>query len=390
MTITRSQWSTQAVDKPKILIIDDDLTIRLVVERTLRKQGYDVITASDGASGIELALNLRPALIICDWIMPGLDGLEVCRQVRICQDLMTTFFILLTSRGSIADRVKGLNAGADDFLSKPIDMSELQARVKAGLRLHQLSQDLQAQKQLLESELSEAATYVRSLLPPPLTGNVDIDARFIPCLQLGGDCFDYFWIDPDYLIIYLLDVSGHGLGAALPSSMVLNLLRSHSLPSVNFYQPHDVLNGLNEAFQMSHQNQKYLTIWYGVYNRTRRQLTYASAGHPPAILISSVAGQPKVQCLRTPNIPIGVLSDATYTSDRQAIPPNSILYIFSDGIYETKQQTRCSRWSFEAFMEMLVQLDPALDLDDILRAVQDWTGLQSFDDDLSLLKVVFH
>lgn len=374
----------------KILVIDDDPTIRLVIRRILQKQGYDVVLASDGQEGIDLANQVHPALIICDWLMPVLDGLEVCRRVRANQALATTFFILLTSRGEVSDRVTGLTTGADDFLSKPVDVSELQARVQAGLRLYQLNQDLQTQKQLLEAELLEAADYVRSLLPSPLTGSVNIDARFIPCRQLGGDCFDYFWLDPDYLVIYLLDVSGHGLGSALPSSLVLNLLRSHSLPSVNFYQPQDVLNGLNEAFQMSHQNQKYFTIWYGVYNQAKRQLTYASAGHPPAILIAPNAnGTPDLHRLATPSVPIGILPEVTYTSDRQIIPAHSKLYIFSDGIYEAGQMTADSDWNLDAFIQMLSELDAETSLNHVLDSVQHSSGIATFDDDLSLLQVAF-
>jgi sigma-B regulation protein RsbU (phosphoserine phosphatase) len=373
-----------------VLVIDDDPTIRLVIQKILQKQGYDVILASDGQQGIKLANQLLPDLIICDWVMPTLDGLEVCRRVRANPALATTFFILLTSRGEVSDRVTGLNTGADDFLAKPVDISELQARVRAGLRLHQMTQDLQAQKQLLETELLEAADYVRSLLPAPMTGSVNIEARFIPCRQLGGDCFDYFWLDPDYLVIYLLDVSGHGLGSALPSSLVLNLLRSHSLPSVNFYQPHDVLHGLNEAFQMGHQNQKYFTIWYGVYNQARRQLTYASAGHPPAILITpDETGTMQVHRLATPSVPIGILPEVTYSSDRQTIPEHSRLYIFSDGIYEAGQLAADSSWNLDAFIQMLIGLDAQTNLEDILNSVHQFSGVETFDDDLSLLRVAF-
>ncbi|HEY9859613.1 MAG TPA: SpoIIE family protein phosphatase [Candidatus Obscuribacterales bacterium] len=377
---------------PRILVIDDDPVIRLVLTRNLQNQGYEVASAQNGNKGSELAQQLRPALIICDWMMPGQDGLEVCRQVKANPDLSTTFFILLTSRGEVEDRVRGLDSGADDFLSKPIEMNELKARVRAGLRLHQMTQDLQTQKQLLEAELTEAADYVRSLLPPPLPGSPTINSCFIPSRQLGGDCFDYFWLDPNYLAIYLLDVSGHGLGSALPSISVLNLLRSQSLPGVNFYLPDGVLRGLNEAFQMSGHNERYFTIWYGVYNQAKRQLVYASAGHPPAILLAG-GSEPTTpaQQLKTPGLPIGMFPDAHYVSDRCEIEAGSTLYIFSDGIYEITQPDS-ETWTLDGFMSLLGDLNQANNdnLDSVLSSVRAISTKETFDDDLSLLQVNFY
>jgi phosphoserine phosphatase RsbU/P len=372
----------------KILVIDDDPTILKIIQRALQHQGHEVTVAANGKEGLELAFQIQPALIICDWMMPYLDGLEVCRQVKANPQLSTTFFLLLTSRIGLDDRVEGLNTGADDFLSKPIEIAELQARVRAGLRLHQVSQDLQTQKEILEAELAEAASYVRALLPAPLAGEVTIEARFIPSRQLGGDCFDYFWLDPDYLVMYLLDVSGHGLAAALPSILVLNLLRSQSLPNVNFYQPQDVLKGLNDTFQMSSQNEKYFTIWYGVYNRVKRQLTYASAGHPPAVLITPNEANPQVQHLRTPSLPIGMMPDLTFTCERCAIPNNGTLYVFSDGVYELNPLEHHA-WNLDDFINLLTQLDPSLSPDGILQQVQQSNAVDTFNDDVSLLKIQF-
>jgi sigma-B regulation protein RsbU (phosphoserine phosphatase) len=230
---------------------------------------------------------------------------------------------------------------------------------------------------------------MRSLLPLPLRGRVSIDARFIPSRQLGGDCFDYFWLDPDYLVMYLLDVSGHGLGAALPSSLILNILRLQSLPDVNFYQPNDVLRALNESFQMSQQNDKYFTIWYGVYNPSKRQLTYASAGHPPAVLrVQTSEGRIEVYRLKTPNFPIGMLAEATFVSDRQTIPKDSTLYIFSDGVYDVSQ-AEDQAWGLNEFAEALVKLETTVNLDEVLTAIQQLSGIDTFDDDLSLLRVNF-
>ncbi|MBE9230393.1 SpoIIE family protein phosphatase [Cuspidothrix issatschenkoi LEGE 03284] len=375
----------------EILVIDDDRSIQMFLKRMLEKQGYEVITASTGEEGILRTLNSPPALIICDWMMPGLSGLEVCDRIKKDPKLSTTFFILLTSLDSIADRVKGLDAGADDFITKPIEQNELQARVRAGLRLHQLSQDLQTQKSLLEAELAEASEYVKSLLPPPLKHPLSIKFKFLPSRQLGGDCFDYNWLDADSLAIYLLDTAGHGLKATLPSISVLNLLRSRALKDLNYYQPSAVLAVLNNTFQINYENDKYFTIWYGVYNRVTRQLIYASGGHPPAIMISGTTPtNTDVKRLKTPGMPVGMFPEAKYVDSSCYIEKSSTLYIFSDGAYEITQ-TDGNLWNLEAFIQILISLQYSVDnqLDYILSYLIDLNSKETFEDDLSILQVKF-
>lgn len=374
----------------QILIVDDDFATQLLLERTLMMQGYDITLASDGEEGLIKAKAIRPALIICDWIMPRKNGLEVCSQIKSTPELSTTFFILLTSLDSIEDRVKGLDAGADDFLCKPIEMHELKARVRAGLRLHELSKDLQTQKQLLEAELAEAAEYVSTILPEPLQHpSLKIDSCFVPSRQLGGDSFDYFWLDERHLVFYLLDVSGHGLRASLPSLAVINLLRSRSLNDVDYYQPNTVLRGLNQAFQMSDRNDKYFTIWYGVYNREKRHLTYSSAGHPPAILLTTT-GRTTEKRLKTPGVPVGMFPDIKYINASCNIAANSSLYVFSDGIYEVEPQPN-SRWGLDRLIELLkkYQKTPERDLQRLLQYIRNWHPNFQFEDDLSILQIDF-
>ncbi|MBL1197801.1 MAG: PP2C family protein-serine/threonine phosphatase [Nostoc sp. ZfuVER08] len=393
----------------KILVIDDDPTVRAVLKSTLKKQGYDVTVASNGEEGIIQAQLLHPALIICDWMMSQLDGLEVCRRIRSTPELATTFFILLTARGAARgeedDRVRGLDAGADEFISKPIEMNELKARVRAGLRLHQLNQDLQSkkqaleqlnqdlrtQKQILETELAQAADYVRSLLPSPLVGTVTTENLFIPSAQLGGDCFGHNWIDEDRLAIYLLDVSGHGVGSALLSVSVLNVLRSQSLPNTNFCQPNEVLKGLNHAFQMRKHGDKYFTIWYGVYHRLKRQLIYANAGHPPALLLSSTSTENiQVQQLTSLDLPIGFLPDVDFKNAVFEVQENSILYIFSDGIYEINQPDG-KILGLDAFIKLLTKCSQTdiCNLNQLLVNLLGFNAKENLDDDLSLVKVNF-
>jgi len=379
-------------DMEQILIVDDDPAIQMLVKRTLVSQGYQVAVASDGLEGLAKAQELQPAMVICDWVMPRLNGLDVCRQIKAMPELSTTFFILLTSLGSVEDRVKGLDAGADDFLCKPIEMFELKARVRAGLRLHQLSSDLQKQKQLLETELAEAAEYVSSILPEPLHApDLRIDMRFIPSRKLGGDSFDYVWLDRDRLAIYLLDVSGHGLRAALPSLAVINLLRSRKLLQVDYYQPSEVLRGLNDVFQMTQRNDKYFTIWYGVYDRRRQELTYASAGHPPALLLSQAADDSiEVEPLKTPGFPAGMFPDVVYDDAVCSIQSPSSLFLFSDGIYEICQADG-EMWGLDQFTEELkhYQQIPDRNLDWIVSRARAVNTNAYFDDDVSLMQIDF-
>jgi sigma-B regulation protein RsbU (phosphoserine phosphatase) len=387
----------------QILVIDDDPTIRLVLTKALQKQGYKVTVAKNGQEGIEQAQRLRPALIISDWMMPLMDGLQVCRWVKANPELSATFFILLTARGEIEDRVIGLDTGADEFLSKPIEMNELNARVRAGLRIHQLNQDLQklnqdlqSKQQILQADLADAADYVQSLLPSTFEGEpVSVKAKFIPSKQLGGDCFDYYWLDPDRLVIYLLDVAGHGVGPALLSVLVLNLLRSRSLPDTNFSQPNEVLNALNQYFQLNHQRSayvdKYFTIWYGVYHRVKRRLVYASAGHPPAVLLS---GKPpattQVKKLKTPGLPIGMFPEAEYICDSCDIDTSSTLYIFSDGVYEISQPDG-TLWGMDAFIDLAAHCrqTQTADVDHLLNYIRKISSKDTLEDDLSLLQINF-
>ncbi|MGA1626034.1 MAG: PP2C family protein-serine/threonine phosphatase, partial [Prochlorothrix sp.] len=280
---------------------------------------------------------------------------------------------------------------ADDFLTKPIvELVELQAKVRAGLRVYQLAKALQAQKHLLESELAEASAYVRSLLPLPTEHPLPIDSRFIPSQELGGACFDYFWLDSDRLVLFLLDMSGHGLGAALPSVYILNLLRSQSLNDVDFSQPDQVLTALNRIFQMGEHGDKYFTIWYGVFHAQSRELRYGSAGHPPALLLSRAATDWQVQPLKTKGFPIGMFAKAKYQSACQSIAADSSLYVFSDGVYELPSLDG-SLWGLTGLTDLLLDLHRQQQghLDTLLEHLRVLTQSDAFNDDISLVQARF-
>ena len=189
---------------------------------------------------------------------------------------------------------------------------------------------LQASEKRLAAELADAAKYVQSLLPAPMEGEVRADWRFQPSAELGGDIFGYHWINPDRLAIYLLDVSGHGVGAALLSVSVFNVLRSQALPGTDFCDPSAVLRQLNRMFPMERQNNLLFTIWYGVFDRASRVLTYSSGGHPPAVLAGLSPAPP--QKLSTGGRVLGCDPATEFRSESCDVKGCSRLYVFSDGV----------------------------------------------------------
>ena len=279
------------------------------------------------------------------------------------------------------------------MLFRSIEINELQARVRSGLRLYQLSRDLQIQKELLELEMAEATEYVSSILPEPMqTSFLSVDMRFLPSRQLGGDSFDFFWLDANHLVIYLLDVAGHGLRAALPSLSVVNLMRSRSLEQVNYYRPNEVLQSLNKIFQITQRNDKFFTIWYGIYDRKRQTLTYSCAGHPPAVLLSrDRRGNIIEHRLKTPGFPIGMFTKAEYVNASCSLLSPASLYLFSDGIYE-REIVDGQILGLLGFIEILKKSyeESQSDLDVILANIPPKIPGSQFDDDLSILKIDFH
>ena len=244
----------------------------------------------------------------------------------------------------------------------------------------------------LNQELKEAADYVRTLLPLPIKeGAIQADWRFIPSASLGGDAFGYHWLDEDHFAIYLIDVSGHGVGAALLSVSVINVLRSQSLPNTDFKKPDKVLESLNAAFPGEENNDMFFTIWYGVYKNSTRELIYASGGHPPAILLDiNTKGGAITSLLRTPNYVIGGISEVNYKKTKCKITKSSTLYIFSDGVYELEKSDG-SMWRFEEFTEFMSKAnkDGQSRLDLLYHYAKQIGESSNFEDDFTILEVVF-
>jgi sigma-B regulation protein RsbU (phosphoserine phosphatase) len=149
----------------RVLIAEDDPVSRRLLEATLSKFGYEVVLAADGAEAWALLQRQdSPSLAILDWMMPGMDGVEICRRVRNLPTATPPYLMLLTAKGDKTDVVVGLDAGANDYLTKPFDRSELRARIQVGTQVLELQKALVARVRELEDALSQVKQ-LQGLLP---------------------------------------------------------------------------------------------------------------------------------------------------------------------------------------------------------------------------------
>jgi DNA-binding response OmpR family regulator len=139
----------------KILVVEDDPFFMRVLQRRITSEGYQVCTAADGREGMKSIVTFEPDLVISDWMMPEVDGLELCQSVKTGLREAAPYFILLTAKGEISDKLLGLETGADDYLTKPCDQGELMARVRAGVRIVSLTQTLRRTSADLQMALAE-------------------------------------------------------------------------------------------------------------------------------------------------------------------------------------------------------------------------------------------
>jgi sigma-B regulation protein RsbU (phosphoserine phosphatase) len=336
-------------------------------------------------------------LILLDILMPGRDGFELLQALKAAPSTQHIPVIMLSAFDDEQGIARCIEMGAEDYLAKPFNPVFLRARVSACMEKKRLAdREKETYEQLLRSqkklagELAEAAAYVRSLLPPPLSGPVKAEWCFQPSAELGGDAFGYHWIDAEHLAIYLLDVCGHGMGAALLSVSVLNALRNQTLPGTDFRRPSGVLSALNRNFQSESQNNLFFSMWYGVYRPSDRQLTFGSAGHHPAILLLNDSDSKRAPVLlRTEAPAVGCLEDVRYVAGMHAIPQGARLLVFSDGAFEIFQGSeRAGTWTefLESFALPEVQnLRPG---ERFSRALQA-RGADSLEDDFSFVEFRF-
>jgi len=240
----------------------------------------------------------------------------------------------------------------------------------------------------LHRDLGRARHYVRSLLPPPLLdGPVRVEWFFEPSGQVGGDGFGYYALDAHHVVGYIIDVAGHGVGAAMHLVTVMNTLRQRALPDTDLADPAQVLSRLNTMFQMDGHDNMLFSIWYGVLDLQTRHLTFASAGHHPAYLRPAAGGP--LRPLHTPHPIVGALASVAFAAGSVPVSPGDKLYLFSDGAFEINP-VEGQDWGLERFTRLLgaaagVGAEAVPEPEQLFRQLRRVARPGPLDDDVSIL-----
>ncbi|MEI8247691.1 MAG: SpoIIE family protein phosphatase [Lentisphaerota bacterium] len=398
-TAAQTEQTAMTIDKHQIivLLIDDQAMVGEAVRRMLMGEAdISYHFCSDPSKAISMANELAPTVILQDLVMPDVDGLTLVKFFRRNPQTKDIPLIVLSSKEEAKTKAEAFALGANDYIVKLPDKIELIARIRhhsAGyinmLERNEAFKALQESQQRLAAELAEAADYVASLLPRKLDGPIKTDWKFVSSTSLGGDAFGYHWLDDNHFAMYLLDVCGHGVGAALLSITAMEVLRSQNLPDTDFSNPGNVLTRLNDEFQMEDHHQMYFTIWYGVYNKQERKIVYSSGGHPPAILISGTSpADTQIHDLRTKGAIIGGFPGLSYSNNEIALGQYNKLLILSDGVYEITRPG-LPDWHFEAFRQYIAGTVTSAEfhVDKIYHDVMQMYGSQNLEDDFSLVEL---
>src|SRR4051812_32823464 len=230
----------------KVLLVDDQPMVGETLRRMLADEpGVDFRYCPDPAAAIDTANEFRPTVILQDLVMPDIDGLQLVKYFRANSNTRETPLVVLSSKEEPVVKARAFALGANDYMVKLPDKLEVVARVRYHsrgyinlLERNEAYQKLAETQREMAAELNRAARYVRSLLPAALTtGPVTIDWKFVPSSQLAGDMFGYHWLDKEHLAIYLLDVSGHGVGSALLAVSAANVLSPNVMQGVDLRNP---------------------------------------------------------------------------------------------------------------------------------------------------------
>jgi sigma-B regulation protein RsbU (phosphoserine phosphatase) len=390
----------------RVLIAEDEPVSRHLLQKTLVGWGYEVVAARDGAEAWALFEAGDFPVVVSDWVMPALDGAELVRRIRATPRSGYVYTLLLTARSHKEDMLEGMAAGADDFITKPFDRDELQARLRAGERIIRLEETLLARNRALsernaqmEADLRMACEVQQAILPqgyPSFPASAPVQAsalrfcdRYRPNGAVGGDFFDVLPLSDTRAGVFICDVMGHGVRAALVTAMVRVLLEGFRNLEAD---PGWCLTTMNRellAILGQASVPVFLSAFYLTVDTQTGEVRYANAGHPGPLHVRRTAGevQPLAPVAGMPGPPLGVRDQAEYVVGQTTLSVGDLIVLFTDGVFEVTgadQQPYGEERLLEAVRQR-IGLPAGRLFDELLSEVQRFAGDKGFADDVCLL-----
>ncbi len=368
---------------PLILIVDDNPTNVDIFQARLAANNYETITAADGEEGLAKARELQPDLILLDIMMPKMDGLEVCRHLRADTSLPFMPIILVTAKADSKDVVAGLEAGGDEYLTKPVDHAALVARVKSMLRIKSLHDTVLEQSAQLRAQL-ETATKIQSLFwpkIPELKAGGHIWAKSVPAIYVGGDLYDVIPLPDDSLLAYVADVSGKGVPAALIMAALSTNIRSEALIQSEVDKLLETVN--NTLYSLISEEGFFATIVIARYWPASGKMQLALGGHLQPVWITGnrMGNLPPLK-----GISIGVTSDVTYEKQEMMLSPGESILFFSDGVIEAENENN-ELFGNGRLIDSIKNINGPPWGEGLLNTISQWRGGAKASDDLTLLEI---
>lgn len=390
----------------KILIVDDSEDLRRLLSVMLKKLGYNIEEAGDGKEGIKKAHDVAPDLILLDIIMPETDGYEVCKRLKEDDHTKDIPVIFLSAMSEAADKIKGLEMGGVDYITKPFDKGEVIARVQNQLKIRRLTNELiKTNKELtekqrrLDEDLQAAAGIQQSLLPQklPMINNLQVAWKFIPSGAIGGDIFNIIRLDDDNIAFYMLDVSGHGVPSALVTVSVSQTLlphmgyvkreRSDQSPNYEIASPREVLKALDAEYPLNRFD-KYFTATYLIINTASGRLIYSNAAHPPPVLLHKEGGY---ELLDKGGTIIGMGGIMPFEEESKYLRDGDKIIIYTDGVIEYKNSSGDDFGEKRLYflLESLKDLTIERLLNRVMESIDAFGQGTKLQDDLSLVGIEY-
>jgi sigma-B regulation protein RsbU (phosphoserine phosphatase) len=322
----------------RILVVDDDATSRKMLVRTLSSAGYDCYESDNGAETLKLVHSEQPSLLLLDFDMPGLDGAEVLKRMRADRDSAVAQVpaIMLTGHGGEESEVLCLEAGADDFVTKPINTAVLRARIETQLRLRSMRRQLQQQKEELEKwrdnlerDLAAARLTQQSLIPqkPPTLPGWEVAACYRPVIQVGGDIYGWLRVRDGRILFWIADATGHGASAALLTALA-KLLFHHG--SVEHDAPAAIMQAVNSDFRNIFGARSFMTAMCVALDPTSGRANVVGAGHPPLLIARQDGGADSVASSAPP---LGLVERAQFIETIVDLRPGDAFVLYTDGLF---------------------------------------------------------